>query len=102
MSHEVKVGFFILVVYLVWIAGCFLAGLSITKDIPDQENRNPASAHLDHGDLLQQAELDRLHRVDKHFDARMDSLERQRVWLWVLIILGLLADLTQIWEGLFK
>lgn len=72
-----------------------------TRDIPEQKTRAPRAEDMDADDLMQQAELDRLHRVDKHFDGRLDDLEFHRAVLFALLVVSLLADLAQLYDSLF-
>ena len=103
MESEVAVAaIWILLVLGVWLLAMVLIASGVSQDIDDQNRRNPVVGDLDAVDLGQQAELDRLHRVEKHFDTRLDRIEGSKLVLWALLILNTLANLAQILEAIRK
>lgn len=85
---------------LFWLFLCFLGAQFATRDIKEQVQRHPVPGNGDYTDVAQQAEIDRLHKVDRHFDSRLDRLERRDGLFWALLALNTLASIAQIVEVL--
>ena len=102
LSSVQKSWFFIGLLVFVFFTGKLVARFMVAKDTRDQSIRADAPVTLDQTDAAQQAELDRLHRVDGQFDSRLDKMETWSAWLWTGLFLSLLSDLSQLWEAFFK
>ena len=88
------------VVMLAWVIACFaIAVAQAEAETHDQRNRTPPASIMDGTDLLQQAELDRLSRVDKLTDKRLD---RHGYILWALVALNGAAAVAQILGVIFR
>lgn len=87
------------VILVAWVGFCvYKAVAQALAETTEQRHRHPTYPALDEGDMLQQAELDRLTRVDKQVDRRLDN---QGYLLWGIAAINGLAAIIEIW-GFFK